>query len=388
MPTSTSTFIYVGNFGQFDTAEGVGQQATENAAGMISTYTPIDMVDVDLVDNDFDGAVSEDIVHYLDGSIDHASADDFTYDLGGGDITSQLDLVVDITATVTLVGGGTLTMTLSALQTVNGDLFIMPGPGDPNGLDNLNITSIEILSVSNDTYSGINIPTDTILNANIACFCAGTLIETKTGPVPVELLKTGAQILTKDHGVQPLRWVAKRILSVRELEAQPNFWPVRIGKGALGAGLPARDLCVSPQHRMLISSRIAARMFGTAQVLIAAKKLLPLAGIDQPRPISGLHYYHLLFDRHQVIIADGAPTESLYLGDQALDSLSPEGRTEILALFGKTLGKYTASAPARCFAIGKEAKQLVARHAKNQRPLIEPPSPVHAKRATLLPACT
>lgn len=370
MPTSTSTFIYVGNFGQFDTAEGVGDQDTENTAGMVGTYTPVDMVDVDLNDNDGDGPVSEDIVHFVDGSINFTSVDDFTYDPGGGDVTSQLDMVVDVATTITLVGGGTMTMTLTALQTVNGDLFIMPGPGAPNGLDNLNITSIEITAVTNDAYAGINSPTDTITNANIACFCAGTLIETQAGPVPVERLQAGAQIRTKDHGLQALRWVAKRKLSAAELDANPNFWPICIHAGALGMGLPARDLYVSPQHRMLISSRIAARIFGTAQVLIAAKKLLPLPGIEQIRPSKSLSYFHLLFDRHQVIFAENTPTESLYLGNESHTSLTEKGWEEAMAIFGTSV-----TTRAQPFAAGKPAKRLVERHLRNHsRKLIEAPT--------------
>ena len=54
--------------------------------------------------------------------------------------------------------------------------------------------------------------------------------------------------------------------------AYPKVQPVRILAGALGHGMPQRDLLVSRQHRMLVSSAICERMFGLEQVLVSAIK--------------------------------------------------------------------------------------------------------------------
>lgn len=55
-------------------------------------------------------------------------------------------------------------------------------------------------------------------------------------------------------------------------------------------------------------------MFGTDEVLVAAKQLLQLDGIDIATDVERVDYYHILFDRHEVMILNGAETESLYTG--------------------------------------------------------------------------
>jgi len=75
-----------------------------------------------------------------------------------------------------------------------------------------------------------------------------------------------------DRGAQPILGTSARTLAPEALAADPRQRPVRIGRGALGPGRPARDLYVSPQHRIWLRSKIAARMFGTAEVLVPAIK--------------------------------------------------------------------------------------------------------------------
>jgi hypothetical protein len=57
-------------------------------------------------------------------------------------------------------------------------------------------------------------------------------------------------------------------------------------------------MTVSPQHRILVNSRIAQRMFGEDGALIAAKKLTWLDGVDEVCPDEGIEYYHILCDAH------------------------------------------------------------------------------------------
>lgn len=86
----------------------------------------------------------------------------------------------------------------------------------------------------------------------VPCFTRGTRIATPRGEVLVEDLWVGYTVYTRDHGAQVLRWVGRRDLSLADLIVSPQLRPVRIAKGALGQGLPLRDMKVSPQHRMLI----------------------------------------------------------------------------------------------------------------------------------------
>src|SRR5690606_24870473 len=109
--------------------------------------------------------------------------------------------------------------------------------------------------------------------------------------------------------------------------------PIRIRAGALGNGTPSSDLVLSPQHRVLVRSRIAQKMFGATEVLVAARQLLLLDGIDIATDLTEVEYFHMLFDRHEVVISNGALTESLYTGAQALQAVGKAARDEIFTLF-------------------------------------------------------
>ena len=84
---------------------------------------------------------------------------------------------------------------------------------------------------------------------------------------------------------------------------------------------------------MLVKSKIAERMFGVSEVLIPAIKLVGMPGIYIDQDTDCVDYFHLLFDQHEIIFAEGAPTESLFTGPEALRSISPEARYEILQIF-------------------------------------------------------
>lgn len=192
----------------------------------------------------------------------------------------------------------------------------------------------------------------------------------REGEVAVEDLQTGDLVLTMDQGYQPVRWIGSRRLSRLELLAAPRLRPVCIRAAALGEGLPVRDLQVSRQQRMLVRSRIAQRMFDTDEVLIAAIKLCEIDGIDIVEPTGDVEYFHLLFDSHQVIYAEGAPSESLFTGPEALKGLPRQACAEILTLFPEVTGVGHAPRSARFIPEGRLQKQLIARQVKQQRALI------------------
>lgn len=169
------------------------------------------------------------------------------------------------------------------------------------------------------------------------CFTPGTQIDTPQGPRPVEDLAPGDLVTTRDRGAQPLIWVGRRVLDGAALARNPRLVPVRIAAHALGPGLPGCDLCVSPQHRILLRSRIAERMFGLDEVLVPAICLLSLPGVTRDSQAAGVTYLHLMCERHEILTANGAPAESLLPGPRALAGLPPAARAEILALFPEAL---------------------------------------------------
>jgi hypothetical protein len=184
-------------------------------------------------------------------------------------------------------------------------------------------------------------------------------------------LRAGDMIRTRDNGYKAISWIGSRVFLNDRSETLQRISPIRIRAGALGQGLPARDLYLSPQHRVLVRSRIAERMFGQDEVLVAVKHLLALEGVDAVEDFGEVEYFHILFDQHEIVYADGLEAESLFTGAQALKALDADARAEILTIFPE-LAEMTPEAqpkPARLMPVGRMARQLAARHLKNGLPL-------------------
>lgn len=176
--------------------------------------------------------------------------------------------------------------------------------------------------------------------------------------------------MTADHGLKQIRWINARHLNASALAANPNLRPIRIRAGALGQGLPKSDLVVSPQHRMLVRSRIAQRMYCAFEVLAPAKKLLAIDGIDIATDLEHVTYWHFLLDQHEVVFANDAPSESLFPGPQALKSLPTAAVKEIFTLFPELKSLTYNPLPARTLIGDRSVEQLARRHMKNDRALL------------------
>lgn len=201
------------------------------------------------------------------------------------------------------------------------------------------------------------------------CFAGGTIIRTEGGDRRIEDLRCGDMVATRDRGFQPIRWIGSSPLSADMLAAKPQLRPIRIKAGALGNSTPSSDLHVSPQHRVLVRSKIVQKMFGTDEVLVAAKQLLLVDGIDIAEDVESVEYYHILFDRHEVVISNGAETESLYAGSEALKAVGKAAQEEIFALFPELRDREADAA--RVLASGRMGRRLAMRHAQQGRPLVQ-----------------
>lgn len=212
----------------------------------------------------------------------------------------------------------------------------------------------------------------TLPYSSIVCFGAGTAIEMgEGGCVRVEDLKVGDRVLTRDGSAKTVRWIGSREVAPYGLLVNPKLRPVRIKAGALGRNLPSQDLIVSRQHRVLVTSAIAKRVFGVDDVLVPAIKLVGLDGIDIAEDIQEVEYFHILFDHHEIIYSNGIPTESLFTGPEALKAVSPEARAEITELFPEiSAPDFSPRSAALIPRRAKDVNRLVARHSKNAKPLL------------------
>jgi hypothetical protein len=212
----------------------------------------------------------------------------------------------------------------------------------------------------------------------VACFCTGTKIETTRGHVSVEDLQAGDLVETLDRGPQPVKTVLSRGFDATALRERPNLRPVRIRAGALGQGLPIRDLWVSPQHRFLARSPVVERMFDVDETLLCAAQLTMLPKISVDRKIRDVTYYHIVMEQHEIIIAEGTPTESFFCGPMAVKSLAPAARREIEEIFPELQATGNTPLPARSIPNTKRQKRLIRRLRRNDKRILGDPIDVSA----------
>lgn len=224
-------------------------------------------------------------------------------------------------------------------------------PGNPeNG-------TVEFLN-EDGTVAGTLTFTD--IETVIPCFTPGTLITTPLGLRRIEDLMVGDQILTRDSGFQEICWIGRRDLGLGDVIVRPQLRPVRIARGALGNGLPRRDLLVSPQHRMLIEGTKAEVLFGEREVLVAALHLIGLPGIERILPRGPISYIHVMASQHEIVQAEGAWTESFQPGAASLTGMGQDQRDEVLALFPELHSGPQAYPAARATLKAHEARVLFA----------------------------
>lgn len=190
------------------------------------------------------------------------------------------------------------------------------------------------------------------------CFTPGSLIATHRGEVPIQHLAVGDRVITRDNGVQVVRWVGKTQMQIQDFQAAPHLLPVFLRQGSLGRGLPERDMMVSPNHRILVTNARTSLRFAEREVLVAAKHLTS-AGVHTVQS-SGTTYIHFMCDRHEVVLVDGIWTESFHPDDQSLKSIGNAQRLELYEVFPdlKTEAGRAAFGPARHLATPQEVGSI------------------------------
>lgn len=283
-------------------------------------------------DDTIDGGVGNDLI---DGGIDEDSI------LGG----AGNDTITGSQGADTAGGGDDRdTFTVPTQEAGRGD--VIDGGEGGDDVDTLDLRGAGPLRVVYDptnpengtvTFLDADLnPTGTMTFTNIEnvipCFTPGTLIATPRGEVPVESLRPGDRVVTRDNGIQEIRWVGEKALSGQDLRLNAHLQPIFIKRGALGNGLPEQDMMVSPNHRLLVANDRTQLYFDEHEVLVAAKHLAGTQGVHAVEAI-GVTYIHFMFDRHEVVLSNGAWSESFQPGDYTLKGIGNSQRNEIFELF-------------------------------------------------------
>ncbi|MEP3329939.1 Hint domain-containing protein [Sedimentitalea sp.] len=360
---TTFNVISLGRTADLDTVEG--NSRAEGAS--------------DLVGQSF-GSETDPLSHHIQtlsqGSATHGSGNSEVYDLANPSIETfrvddgpdqVFDGVASFWATITYVDGTTANISAVIFQDTSGNTYLAPEYSDNTDQARLEAKPIQSLSIDrvavDSNVSGF--VGDREAGNFMVCFAEGTQLGTPSGLTAIEQLSVGDAVFSVDNGPQTIRWIG-----AREVAAPASMRPVRIRAGALGNGLPLRDLHVSQQHRVLAGSGIVRRLFGQSEVLIAAKKLVGLPGITLAQDRPRVTYWHILSDRHEIVLAEGAPAETLFAGKEASVALGPKTVTDIKARCPDLAARFDGDVPARFLPSPKEQKEFAKRLLMTGKPVI------------------
>ena len=181
------------------------------------------------------------------------------------------------------------------------------------------------------------------------CFVKGALIETPHGAVEIETLKVGDTVQTRDSGFQPLRWIGYSRIYKHAMITNPCRYPIRLRAGSLGENIPARACYFSRQHRVLVGT-----MDDSDGVLVPIKDLIGQPGIELANDWQGhADYFHMFFDKHEIVFSDGMQSESLLLTEYSLSLIGAAEKTEIQKIAENGI----EMEPARPILEGKAARE-------------------------------
>jgi hypothetical protein len=331
------------DYGATDTGSYVTRGGYEIVHGTVSNDTTINILIVSgsnasavhdgafeggIIDLFGDGAIATESMINLAGSltISGNSVASNTY-LSGGSVLQLQSADATLSGSLTFAGGDLLLETALTLGSGTGDQAVISGFGAGDYIDLTKIApgatltsstsdgnTIETVTsgavvesfifagtaypanyftLSNDYSSGVQI------GAGTPCYCPGTLIATEAGEVPVETLVIGDLVRTASGALRPVKWIGRRAYGGRFAAGQTQILPVRIAAGTIAEGVPLRDLLVSPLHAMFIDG-----------VLVPAMHLVNGTSVVQLQSVEKVEYVHIELDTHDVILAEGAPSET------------------------------------------------------------------------------
>jgi Hint domain len=139
------------------------------------------------------------------------------------------------------------------------------------------------------------------------CLLRGTEILTDHGSVPIENLRIGDLIQTESGDLKPVKWIGRNSLEKSShAEWQESSLPICIAQSAIDTNVPSRDLFLTPWHSLFIDG-----------FLIPVQYLINGTSIVHAVPIGldVIEYFHIEFEQHEVMYADGVPVESLQVTD-------------------------------------------------------------------------
>ena len=190
-----------------------------------------------------------------------------------------------------------------------GSTLIVDGLGglvEPKQVD-LNLPNTNLAALSVQSGTGSDFLPDVVVTSDVACFCRGTRILTSHGEIAVEDLVVGDRVITFSGAAKPIRWIGRRSYAGRFAVGNATVLRIVFRAGALAENIPSRDLFVSPLHAMFIEG-----------LLIPAGALSNGRTIKWLSKVERIDYFHIELESHDLIIAEGALSETFVDDDSSM----------------------------------------------------------------------
>ncbi len=162
--------------------------------------------------------------------------------------------------------------------------------------------------------------------SGMVCFAAGTQILTPRGEIPIEYLRPGDLVQTRDNGIKPIVWAGSKTLDANTLSRAPYLKPISLSRGVINS---SQRMLVSPLHGVVMRRR------NGDEYLVRAMDLACMPG-GKARVAEGIKtvtYVHIMFDQHEIMFANAAPAESFYPTETTLHAMDQKKSAEIYDLF-------------------------------------------------------
>ncbi len=167
----------------------------------------------------------------------------------------------------------------------------------------------------------------------VICFAPETRLRTHGGEICIEDLREGDELQTRENGTQKVLWIGTKRITGTRMFAMPELRPIRLRAGAIRPGQPDADLIVSGQQQILLNGKRAQELFNEDEVLISARDLVDERRVVVDYTIRDITYYYVLLENHEVVWANGVPSESFHPANADLNTLDTVQRRRLFQMF-------------------------------------------------------
>lgn len=182
-------------------------------------------------------------------------------------------------------------------------------------------------------YDTVVAPSVPVVESACASMARGALVQTSDGPVAVEDLIPGMQVVTSEFGPVAVEWIGSYDMSPREAQTLDRGTLYRVTTDTFGLAKPSQDLLLTPRAHILTRHSACRSLFGVDLAFAPVRAYEDGVSVFAVKPASPVSVYNISFDRQATIKVNGVEMESFHPGPHAETLLDDEMLYSLLRLF-------------------------------------------------------